>query len=504
MSDGAIIIATIAAIIIIPLWKSKSRSKYYEDLYHNELLEMRSASGTLGDIQEQVVRQKDKYEQLKNDLRKNYNDTAISLEKERDKIKKDHVYFLETHNNMRDQIKKETTSFAEKQEKERNKIKKETVSFSEKQEKERDKIKTETASFLVKHKNARDKIEKEMTLILEKYNKEINIKERLIQALNKDITVHFPWFAQIFADFEVAQDFTAARALKSKTRPALKAAEQLRLTSAQKKEWIKRAKEAEYNLAYLRSLSPIIEELSEDATVNAMTNTNIEEDPTKAWLSPEEYKALTPQQRNQLALDKYKASHNKSKRQIGRDYERYVGYIYESRGYKVEYKGILAGLEDLGRDLICTKCDETIIIQCKYWSSEKTIHEKHINQLFGTYMEYMLSRYTNDKQTTIFDAFDLARDNNCKACFWTKTTLSPTAKAFAAALHVEIHEKEEIGDYPIIKCNINKATGEKIYHLPFDLNYDNTVIEPKLGEFYAMTVEEAETKGFRHAYKWQG
>ena len=180
MSDGAIIIATIAAIIIIPLWKSKSRSKYYEDLYHNELLEMRSASGTLGDIQEQVVRQKDKYEQLKNDLRKNYNDTAISLEKERDKIKKDRVYFLETHNNMRDQIKKETTSFAEKQEKERNKIKKETVSFSEKQEKEQDKIKTETASFLVKHENARDKIEKEMTLILEKYNKEIKIKERLI------------------------------------------------------------------------------------------------------------------------------------------------------------------------------------------------------------------------------------------------------------------------------------------------------------------------------------
>ena len=36
-----------------------------------------------------------KYEQLKNDLRKNYNDTAISLEKEQDKIEKEMTLVLE-------------------------------------------------------------------------------------------------------------------------------------------------------------------------------------------------------------------------------------------------------------------------------------------------------------------------------------------------------------------------------------------------------------------------
>ena len=30
----------------------------------------------------------------------------------------------------------------------------------------------------------------------------------------------------------------------------------------------------------------------------------------------------------------------------GKDYERYIGYLYESKGYKVEYHGIKKGFED--------------------------------------------------------------------------------------------------------------------------------------------------------------
>ena len=60
-------------------------------------------------------------------------------------------------------------------------------------------------------------------------------------------------------------------------------------------------------------------------------------------------------ERNQLALDRYKASHKKSKWQIGRDYELYIGYRYSQSGYSVDYFGSYMGLEDLGRDLICKK-----------------------------------------------------------------------------------------------------------------------------------------------------
>lgn len=88
---------------------------------------------------------------------------------------------------------------------------------------------------------------------------------------------------------------------------------------------------------------------------------------------------------------------------MGRIYERYIGYIYEQQGYDVEYTGIIYGIEDLGRDLICKKNDETIIIQCKNWSQFKTIYEKHIFQFFGTVFQY---KYIN-------------QNKNIKAIFYT-------------------------------------------------------------------------------------
>lgn len=44
------------------------------------------------------------------------------------------------------------------------------------------------------------------------------------------------------------------------------------------------------------------------------------------------------------------------------------------------------------------------------------------------------------------------------------------------------------------------ADTDKIYHLPFDQQYNNTQIN-KPGEFYALTVTEAEAAGFRRAMK---
>lgn len=56
----------------------------------------------------------------------------------------------------------------------------------------------------------------------------------------------------------------------------------------------------------------------------------------------------------------------------------------------------------------------------------------------------------------------------------------------------------------MLKRSINRTTGEKIYHLPFDINYDKTVIAPAHGEFYAATVLQAESAGFRRTHKWTG
>ena len=56
--------------------------------------------------------------------------------------------------------------------------------------------------------------------------------------------------------------------------------------------------------------------------------------------------------------------------------------------------------------------------------------------------------------------------------------------------------------YPCIKCNIS-ISGEKIYHLPFDQQYDKVKINGR-GECYVGTILEAEKKGFRRAFRWKG
>ena len=51
---------------------------------------------------------------------------------------------------------------------------------------------------------------------------------------------------------------------------------------------------------------------------------------------------------------------------------------------------------------------------------------------------------------------------------------------------------------------ISKRTGEKIYHLPIDQQYDKNLIEEEKNECYIETVNEAEELGFRRAWRWIG
>jgi len=174
--------------------------------------------------------------------------------------------------------------------------------------------------------------------------------------------------------------------------------------------------------------------------------------------------------------------------EVGRDYERYIGYLRERDGAKVTYHGIFQGLEDLGRDLLAEKGGEIEVIQCKRWALTRVIHEKHVFQLFGTVVAMRIERPSATVRGT----------------FTTTTSLSDRARAFAEQLDIKVEENVPLADYPRIKCNISRASGERIYHLPFDQQYDTTVISPELGEFYALTVAEAEAAGFRRAWRWRG
>lgn len=321
----------------------------------------------------------------------------------------------------------------------------------------------------------------------------LNQKERLkgIKAIEsetvkliKERCDRYPHIAAVIADLKTIHYVKSAQYLETKKNPAFLEAQRIKALRAETQATIKLNKVLEYRMAYIQELFPNINDIFEKDFEESEFELETEEntDRVRLFISEEEYRKLSVTERNQRALDNYIAN-RKSKWQVGRDYEMYIGYLYEREGYKVKYTGIIEKLEDMGRDLIATKGNDVLVVQCKNWAQEKTIHEKHIFQLYGTVVMFSL----NSKK-------------NIKGIFVTTTKLSKTAKQVAEHLGIEVIENKPLGEFPRIKCHVNKKSGEKIYHLPFDQQYDTTVIDGD-GECYAFTVEEAEKIGFRRAFK---
>jgi hypothetical protein len=334
-------------------------------------------------------------------------------------------------------------------------------------------------------------------------------KEKALKKIFMEKSQGFPWLSEAIAEYYKFIDFEVAEYLENKSHPAYKRAEAVRAIGMNNSLLRKQLKVAQNFVNYYETLFPWITEYvgeNLDELLKSFTKESEEEDkeldPVLKFVPRAEYEILSEEIRNQKALDRYLSSRGHPW-QIGRDYERYIGYLYEIKGYKVDYEGIEKGLEDLGRDLVCTNSSEIEIVQCKCWASYKTIHEKHINQLYGTAVKYYIDHtqiIENKKTLTLFP--DLISSGEIKATFITSTKLSVTAKKFADALGIKVEQEKPLQKYPVIKCNI-ASDGTKIYHLPFDQQYDTTLIKNP-GEFYASTVKEAMSKGFRRAYRWRG
>jgi hypothetical protein len=327
----------------------------------------------------------------------------------------------------------------------------------------------------------------------ERLEQEAAQEREIARALIEDKVAGFKFVAKAWADIELATAERGARLLETKSHPALKAAEAVRAKGADVAEAIRRAKAAEWTVALYEYHLPWITELLEAPELESYTEERDDPapggrgDPAARFLSKEEYAALPDADRNQRALDRYLKS-RKSPWQLGRDYERYVGYLREQEGFAVTYHGIAKGLEDLGRDVLAERDDSVEVIQCKRWARSKTIHEKHVFQLFGT---VTLARLENPGREV-------------SGTFTTTTKLSPKAREVAEYLEIKVEEGFPLADYPRIKCNIGRRDEGRIYHLPFDQQYDTTVIEPDRGEAYVATVAEAEALGFRRAWRWKG
>ena len=360
-----------------------------------------------------------------------------------------------------------------------------------------------------------DRVDKEIELKIKEKNKAL---ERKYEQKEKELLAYFddqkkklvanheeflktaesnlsaiPYMATIVADYQCDEIEHLIKQLDwGRSQERLKKVASLQSLKNATRIAIEELAQYKYQLSYLLELFPNLEDVL-DADFSTLPNLDVysvdDYDRTRDWVSKEEYEKLNNIERNQLALDRYIASHSKTKWQVGRDYELYVGYIYKQKGYDVDYFGSYMGLEDLGRDIIAKKADKTCLIQCKYWSRDKKIHEKHITQLYGTVASYCIENSLNISDVS--------------GVLITNIELSDMAKKMANYLNISYIEKFEKGEYPCIKCNIGHDDYgiTKIYHLPFDQQYDSTKISSE-GEFFAMTVKEAEDAGFRRAFKW--
>jgi hypothetical protein len=252
-----------------------------------------------------------------------------------------------------------------------------------------------------------------------------------------------------------------------------------------------RAKVAEYKLRYIESLYCISPEDIESAEDEILPDdTTVEElsDPCEKHLSGVDYVSLPQHQREHLALMNWQRAAGKA--WAGLEYELSVGQELERAGWRVEYVGLMRGKEDRGIDLVAERNDGSLIIQCKRWNQSRIVRENHVFQLVGSLRNWM-------QQSNHDGPF-------ARAALITTSTLSDFARDAARRLDVQVRENHPINNPALIKCNISTATGEPIYHLPFDQQYRTTKIDRSRGEMWAHTPEEAQHAGFRRAWRWAG
>lgn len=362
--------------------------------------------------------------------------------------------------------------------------------------------------FIIKFNNQRNEIENQSTKIQNKEKELLNekVKYKQLEDINKEkaqtvatlqtllsTSIPFSKVSRMYADAHSVLFDDTIDWLIHKPHPAHSAAETLKEFRATVNDSLAQYNEMLYKYQFLLSIFPELKEYVEDdeALINLSEASSYQEirdnyDRVHDYISDEEYRTMTTTQRNQLALDRYK-NRTKSAWTIGAEYEMYIDYKLRTSGFETIPFGIEHGLKDLGRDIIAYRLDShnniktTYIIQCKYWSHEKLIHENVVCQIFGSAMEYKIKH----PQEYVIPAI------------YSNIPLSEMANAFAQKLNVEYRQVIK-GEYPLIKCNINN--GAHIYHLPFDQQYWHTQIKES-GEFYAFTVAEAEKAGFRRAMR---
>ncbi|WP_416191084.1 hypothetical protein [Neisseria sp. CCUG12390] len=203
-------------------------------------------------------------------------------------------------------------------------------------------------------------------------------------------------------------------------------------------------------------------------------------------------------------LWEYANRRNLSKREAGDRYERYLGYLYERAGWRVEYYGLTEGVANANRgiDLICEKDGVTHFVQTKYWS-EGVVAKTNVNNV--------IDRIVKNMQGIIEKR---AIRGEVHAVLAAKPKLSEQVAAYAQEQGVVLLDDLAVQPYPLVKCHTGKR-GSRKYFLPYlaDKNpakyeeihqggwepYDLVRMDIGGGDVYVHTIEEAEALGYKYS-----
>lgn len=175
----------------------------------------------------------------------------------------------------------------------------------------------------------------------------------------------------------------------------------------------------------------------------------------------------------------------KSNKQIGLEYELSVAHEYRLHGYDIDLHGSRLGHQDMGIDLIAKRDNKTVLIQCKYWSRNKSIRENVVFQLRGS-LDFYLARNQN-------------LHGQVQARLVTNIFLSETAREVAKVLGIACCEGHDRVIFPAVKCmvRLNKGKEERLFYFPADAEYADMQLNESHGDCWAYDEADARRKGFQ-------
>ncbi len=178
-----------------------------------------------------------------------------------------------------------------------------------------------------------------------------------------------------------------------------------------------------------------------------------------------------------------------NKWKYGRDYERYVGYLFEREGFSVIYNGATLGSSDGGIDLFCFKSGIVYPIQCKRWKNP--VGDEEIYK-FAEAVECFKRNRSSYPIPLIY--------SKVMPLFYSTNGYTADAERTASSKNItcQVQKFDSIREYPAVKCTV--LNGRKIYYLPFDKGFDSVHVGVYRGGCYKFSVLKAEQAGF-HYYK---